>query len=189
VKEAIGRNLPVEMIPGVSAPLMALALSGLPTDRFLFAGFLPAKAGERRRRLAELESIPATLIFFDTPRRIADTLAAIEAVLGPREVCIARELTKIHQEVLRGLPGDLLAIIGARGGLRGEITLVIAPPGGEGAPKPDAEIERALDEALKSMSMSRAATHVSRKFNRSRRDMYGLALKLRDAPAGEPDAD
>ena len=188
VKEAIGRNLAVEMIPGVSAPVMALALSGLPTDRFLFAGFLPAKAGERRRRLAELASVPATLIFFDTPRRIPDTLAAIEDVLGPREVCIARELTKIHQEVLRGLPGDLKAVIGARGGLKGEITLVVAPPSGERAPEPDAEMERALDEALRSMSMSRAAARVSRQFNRPRRDVYDLALKRRASPAGEPDA-
>ena len=109
-------------------------------------------------------------------------------MLGPRPVCIARELTKLHQEVLRGLPGELLVAIGGRGGLKGEITLVVAPPGGEGAPDPDAEIERALAEALRSMSMSRAAAVVSRKFNRPRRDVYDLALRLRDTPA-EPDAD
>ncbi|MDP9138204.1 MAG: 16S rRNA (cytidine(1402)-2'-O)-methyltransferase [Pseudomonadota bacterium] len=186
VQEAIGLNLPVEMIPGPSAPLMALVLSGLPTDRFLFAGFLPARAGERRRRLAELKDVPATLLFFDTPPRIADTLTAIEAVLGPRPVCIARELTKLHQEVLRGKPREVLAAIAARGGLRGEITLVVAPPGGEHAPDADADVERALGEALRSMSTSRAAAHVARKFNRPRRAVYDLALKLRELSAGEP---
>ncbi len=188
VQEAITRNLLVELIPGVSAPLMALVLSGIPTDRFLFAGFLPSRAGERRRRLAELKSIPAALIFFDSPRRIADTLAAIEAVLGPRQVCIARELTKMHQQVLRGPPADLRAAIAGRG-LKGEVTLVVAPPGGESVVSPEAETEGALVEALKSMPMSKAAAHVSRKLNRPRRELYDLALKLRATPANRDDAD
>lgn len=191
VREAIARSLPVEMIPGASAPVMALALSGLPSDRFLFAGFLPAKASERRKRLTELGPVPATLILFETARRTPDTLAAIEAVLGPRQVCIARELTKIHQEVLRGRPRELLAILARRAGLKGEVTLVVAPPGGEGLPEPDveAELEEALAAALKSMPMSQAAAQVSRRFNRPRRDVYDLALKLRDLPVPASDGE
>jgi 16S rRNA (cytidine1402-2'-O)-methyltransferase len=187
VKEALAGDLTVDMIPGASAPLTALALSALPADRFLFAGFLPAKRGERRRRLAELASVPATLIFFDTPPRIADTLADIAAVLGSREVAIARELTKIHQEILRGSPTDLAALIGGRGGLKGEITLIIAPPAAD-APASDAAMERALEEALQSMSMSKAASEVAREFNRSRHDVYDLALKLRGVKERQSDA-
>jgi 16S rRNA (cytidine1402-2'-O)-methyltransferase len=188
VSEALAGNLKVEIIPGVSAPVAALALSALPADRFLFGGFLPGKEGERRRRLEELKAVPATLIFFDTARRVVDTLAAVEAVLGPRRVAIARELTKLHQEVLRGLPGELSAVIAARGGLKGEITLVIAPPASSSAPASNAEIERALAEAMRSLPMGKAAADVSRRFGRSRRAVYDLALRLRDGRTGPPDA-
>jgi 16S rRNA (cytidine1402-2'-O)-methyltransferase len=188
VSEALAENLKVEIIPGVSAPVAALALSALPADRFLFGGFLPGKEGERRRRLEELKAVPATLIFFDTARRVVDTLAAVEAVLGPRRVAIARELTKLHQEVLRGLPGELSAVIAARGGLKGEITLVVAPPASSSAPACNAEIERALAEAMRSLPMGKAAADVSRRFGRSRRAVYDLALRLRDGRTGPPDA-
>ncbi len=92
----------IEVMPGASAPIMAVALSGIPADRFLFAGFLPAKSAEKRRALEELRSMPAALIFFEAPGRVTDTLEAIRTVLGDRRIVIARELTKLHEEVMRG---------------------------------------------------------------------------------------
>ena len=129
VREAQAAGCAVTAIPGASAVLAALAVAGLPTDRFFFEGFLPAKEGQRRARIAELGRIPATLVLFETGPRIADALADLSEGLGPREAAVCRELTKLHEEVRRG---DLAALARdyAQGAEpRGEIVIVIAPPG------------------------------------------------------------
>ncbi|HEY7747756.1 MAG TPA: 16S rRNA (cytidine(1402)-2'-O)-methyltransferase [Aestuariivirgaceae bacterium] len=177
VVEAIARNVHVEMLPGPSAPVIALALSGLPTDRFLFAGFLPVRKAEKSRLLDQLGSIRATLIFFEAPGRVEVTIEAIKSSLGNRGIAIARELTKLHEEVLRGSPDEILAILAARPPLKGEVTIVVGPPL---APVLDTgEIEAALSDALKVLSPAKAAASIARKFSTSRRELYALALRLK----------
>lgn len=116
----------VEPVPGASAVLAALVGSGLPTDQFHFGGFLPPKQGARVRVLEGLAEEPATLIFYEAPHRILETLADIGAVMGKRDVAVARELTKIHEEVLRGTAEEILAVLGARDSVRGEFVVLIA---------------------------------------------------------------
>lgn len=174
VREALAAGLPVEVIPGASATLTALALSGLPSDRFLFAGFLPAKAGERRRLVEEFKSLQATLIFFEAPQRLGESLADLAAVLGPRPAAVARELTKLHQEVRRG---DLASLAAAYADTepKGEITLVVAP-----APEAEADfskVDRALDQALAFMPVRAAVDLVSEMLEAPRREVYARALK------------
>jgi 16S rRNA (cytidine1402-2'-O)-methyltransferase len=118
-------GIPVVPIPGPSAAIAALSGSGLPSDSFFFAGFLPARGAPRRRRLQELAGIPATLILYEGPHRLLDSLEDMIAVLGTRRACIARELTKIHEEFLQGTLAELLDILRARPKIQGEITLII----------------------------------------------------------------
>jgi 16S rRNA (cytidine1402-2'-O)-methyltransferase len=127
VRAAIGRGLPVEAVPGPSAVLHALVVSGMPTDRFVFEGFLPRKAGARARRLAELADDPRTLILYISPHRAAKELAAVAGAFGDRPAALCRELTKLHEEVWR----DGVAALAERaaGGVRGELTLVVAGRG------------------------------------------------------------
>ncbi len=128
--------MPVTSAPGPSAVLAALVVAGLPTDRFFFEGFLPAKSGARRARIAELAAIPGTLVFFESPRRLAETLGDLAAVLGPREAAVARELTKHFESVRRGGLAALAADYEREGPPKGEIVLLVAPPG-EDAPALD----------------------------------------------------
>jgi 16S rRNA (cytidine1402-2'-O)-methyltransferase len=165
---------------------MALVLSGLPLDRFLFAGFLPARQTERLKFLENLKSLNSTLVFFEAPSRIEDALLAIDAVLGARRIAVARELTKFHEEILRGEPREIAAQIHARGGLKGEITIIVEPP----PPAPSAsaaEIEAALDHALESLPPAKAAGDVAKRYGVSRKDMYALAL-ARKIGKGRSDA-
>lgn len=179
VREALAEGLAVHAIPGASAALTALALAGLPTDRFLFTGFLPAKAGERRRVLEELRAVPASLILFEAPQRLAESLADLCAALGPRPAAVARELTKLHEEIRRG---DLASLAGAYAGEpppRGEVTLVIAPPVGS---EPDlAKAEELLRKALEFMPVSAAADLISEALDAPRRAVYTRALALKDS--------
>jgi 16S rRNA (cytidine1402-2'-O)-methyltransferase len=134
VVAAAEQGLPVTCVPGPSAVTTALAVSGLPTDRFCFEGFLPRKAGERRARLAELQAERRTCVLFEAPHRLADALADMAAVLGPdRRAVVCRELTKTYEEVVRGTLPELAAWAAA--GVRGEVTLVL-----EGAPEPSVEL-------------------------------------------------
>jgi 16S rRNA (cytidine1402-2'-O)-methyltransferase len=185
VVEAIAQGYRIEVVPGASAPIMAIALSGIPSDRFLFAGFLPPKSSEKRRALEELASVPAALIFFEAPGRITGTLEAIRTVLGDRRLALARELTKLHEEVMRGSADDLLAEIASRNGLKGEITLVVAPPG-ERAADPN-EIAEALRIALAESSPARAAAEVAKRFGVPKKDLYRLAMRQRDRAGGFDD--
>src|SRR5476649_1094643 len=146
VREAIEEDIPVHAIPGASAVLTGLALSGLPSDRFLFAGFLSSKAGERDAILSELNSLRATLIFFESAQRLSDTLAAMVQILGARTAVVAREMTKLHEEVRRGTLADLAAHYAAADTPRGEVTLLVGPP--HRAETDFAAIDAALDAAL-----------------------------------------
>src|SRR5262249_17432462 len=132
VRAAIEHGISVQPVPGPSASLAALAAAGLPTDAFHFGGFLPAKAGQRAQLLESLAGEQATLIFYEAPHRVLEALEAIEKVLGPRQVVVARELTKIHEEFLRGSAAEIRSQLAARDTVKGEITILIgkaeAPP-------------------------------------------------------------
>lgn len=187
VREAIEAGLPVHAVPGPSAPLMALVLSGAPSDRFTFAGFLPNRSQARRTMLAGLAGLAGhggTLIFFETAPRVAAALADIAEVLGDPPVALARELTKLYEEVLRGRASEVAAVVAARGGLRGEITLVVAPTGQPDAAG-EAEVDEALGAALAEMTPGKAASMLARRFGVPRRELYRRALKLK----GETGAD
>jgi 16S rRNA (cytidine1402-2'-O)-methyltransferase len=167
----------VTSLPGPSAPLAALAVAGLPTDQFFFAGFLPPKQTARRARIAELARIPATLVFFETGPRVAATLADLAAGLGSREAALCRELTKLHEEVRRGDLETLARTYAAGGELRGEIVLVIAPPAAQEQPSAD-DAETLLRQALARVSLKDAVGEVALATGLSRRDLYQRALAL-----------
>lgn len=131
VDAALDEGLPVEVIPGPSAVTCALVASGLAMDHFFFEGFLPRKAGERARRLAELAPVPGALVFYESPHRVAATLDAIAEAYPARRVALVRELTKLHEECVRGMSGDLAARIRERGELRGECVVVVEGPSAE----------------------------------------------------------
>ncbi len=176
VRTAIDAGHTVTAVPGPSAALAALTLAGLPTDAFLFAGFLPARQGPRIARIRELASTPATLVLFEGPSRVAETLADLAGVLGEREGAIARELTKLHEEVRRGTLGTLAAEA-ARGEIRGEVVILVGPP--LAAEATDAEITVRLEAALASESLRDAAASVAQALGVSRKRVYDLALALK----------
>ena len=175
VKEAAEMGIPVTACPGPSAVLTGLALSGLPTDRFLFAGFVPQKQGERKRLFAEFAKLKATLIFFESPHRIVETLHDLATVLPGRAVAVTRELTKLHEEVLRGTAAEIAAQLEARTSVKGEITLLVGPPVEEEAVQ-EADLDAAIAEALADMPASKAASEVAKRFNLSRSDVYQRIL-------------
>jgi 16S rRNA (cytidine1402-2'-O)-methyltransferase len=180
VREAAESGIPVFPVPGPSAALAALIVSGLPTDRFFFQGFLPAKAGARRTVLAEIAAVPATLIIFEAARRLGPTLAEIADVLGDRDAAVGRELTKLHEEVRRGPLSRLAAHYEESPG-KGEAVIVVAPPSAEVVDSSTlaSEIEARLRELLASHGVKEAAAVVAAEFGIGRRDAYARALALR----------
>jgi 16S rRNA (cytidine1402-2'-O)-methyltransferase len=170
---AAGRT--VHTVPGPSAVIAALTLAGLPTDRFLFAGFLPAKAKARDDAIAELAGIRATLAFYESGPRLADTLAALEAGLGDRGAAVVREISKLHEETATGTLGDLANRYTDKPP-KGEIVLVVGPPA-EQAEATDSELDAALEEALQRLSASRAAAEVAASLNVPRKRAYARALE------------
>jgi 16S rRNA (cytidine1402-2'-O)-methyltransferase len=178
VAEALANGLSVTSVPGASAVLTALVVAGLPTDRFFFEGFLPPKTAARRQRIAELSSIPGTLVFFESARRVADTLVDLAAVLGPRDAVLARELTKVFETVRRGSLPDLAAAVSAEAPPKGEIVLLVGPPS-EGAPAiDDAELDLRIGKALETLSVKEAAAVVSAETGQPRRKVYARAVEL-----------
>ncbi len=174
--EAIAAGHTVTAVPGASAVLAALAVAGLPTDRFLFAGFLPPKTAARRRTLAELAGVPATLIFYESPRRLAASLADMKAVLGEsRPAAVCRELTKRFEETRRGPLGELAGHYAAAEP-RGEIVVVIGPPEVERAGP--AALDAALAVALGTLSVKDAAATVAAALGLPRREVYARALEM-----------
>src|SRR4051812_34215607 len=184
VREAAAASHTVTAAPGPSAALMALTVAGLPTDRFFFEGFLPAKEAARRTRIGELVRIPATLVLFESGPRLAATLADLAAGLGKREAAVARELTKLHEEVRRGDLVSLAADYAAGTETRGEIVIVIAPPAAEQACT--ADIDALLNRALARTSVKEAVAEVASATGAPRRAVYSRALEL--AKAGKHEA-
>jgi len=187
VAEAVAQKTPITAVPGASAVLAALVVAGLPTDRFFFEGFLPHKQGARRTRIAELVSIPGTLVFFEAPRRLADMLADLAVILGGREAAIARELTKHFETVRRGSLPDLADALAAEEPPKGEIVVLVAPPAAnQQALVGDAEIDAKLQHALRTLSVKDAASVVAAECGEKRRKIYARAVALAaGAKAGE----
>jgi 16S rRNA (cytidine1402-2'-O)-methyltransferase len=171
VQAAIAAGARVEPVPGPSALLAALAASGLATDAFHFGGFLPAKEGQRRRTLEALRGENATLIFYEAPHRIVETLQAVEEVLGPRRVVVARELTKVHEEFLRGIVAEVRAELAGRQSVKGEITLLVARA--ETPATDDTPLDEAVAECMRQgMSRMDAIKTVARQRGLPKREVY-----------------
>lgn len=186
VAEVAALGLPVVPVPGASALLSALVVAGLPTDTVLFAGFLPQKGGPRRRRIETLAAVPATLVLYESPHRVAETLADLAAILGAdRPAVVARELTKLYETVVRAPLGDLAERF-AGAPPKGEIVLVVAPPPERETSEADADA--LLLAALSTMPASAAAADVSRATGLDRRELYRRALELKGARTADPDA-
>ncbi len=179
VRECVARGIRVTPLPGASALLAALAVAGLPTDRFLFAGFLPAKVAARRAMLAGLASVPATLVFYELPHRLAAALADMADALGARDAAVARELTKLYEEVRRGTLAELAAAYADAPTPKGEIVVIVGPPPAELPPDADT-LDRALRTALSQSSLRDAVASVVRETGLPRGDVYARALELRD---------
>ncbi|MCZ6523749.1 MAG: 16S rRNA (cytidine(1402)-2'-O)-methyltransferase [Alphaproteobacteria bacterium] len=177
VRATIEAGLPVTAVPGPSAVLAALTLSGLPTDRFLFAGFLASRGARRRRELKDLAAIEATLVVLESARRLPATLADMAAALGDRPAAVARELTKRFEEVRRAPLPELARHYAAEGAPKGEVVIVVAPPGPRTVD--EAAAEAMLREALRTMGTREAAAQVAAASGIPRRRLYGRALELR----------
>jgi len=177
VREARGRGIAVTSLPGPSALVVALTLSGLPSDRFLFAGFLPNKAKARTDMLAELAGLKATLVFYETAPRLLDSLAAVAEVLPGREVAVARELTKKFEECRSGSPDELAAHYAAHPP-KGEIVLLVGPPGEAPAPG-EADVDALLRAALQTEKASQAAAQVAKATGLDRKVLYARAMELK----------
>lgn len=176
--DAIEEGLPVTSAPGASALLAALAVAGLPTDRFLFAGFPPVKAVAKSKFLAEFSNVPATLVFYESPRRLADCLKAMEAAFGgARRVAVCRELTKKFEEVRRGTISELAIKYSDEKAPKGEVVVVVGPPVNEDASEQD--IDTALRAALKTQSVKDAAKEVAEALDLPRKQLYARALELK----------
>jgi 16S rRNA (cytidine1402-2'-O)-methyltransferase len=177
VREALAQGLKVHAVPGPSAALAGLIVGGLPTDRFLFAGFLPSRAGERKRMLGELKNTQATLIFFESTQRLLESLRDMSAIFGPRRAAVARELTKLHEEVRRDGLRDLVAIYEKGVAPKGEVTVVVA-----GAEERDADLsslDPLLRSALEFMPLRAAVDLIAAACKVSRTSTYERALKLK----------
>ncbi|HMA17849.1 MAG TPA: 16S rRNA (cytidine(1402)-2'-O)-methyltransferase [Thermoanaerobaculia bacterium] len=179
VAAAAQAGFEVEVVPGPSAPAAALALSGLPAVPHFFAGFLPARTGERRRTLEKMRSREETLLWFETPHRLVESLTDAAAVLGARRACVARELTKIHEEAVRGSLPELAEIFRSRGAVRGEVTVVVE--GGAAAESKEdpafleAEIRSGISRGLSKRALARELARTS---GRSAREIYARAVEI-----------
>ncbi|MBF0356828.1 MAG: 16S rRNA (cytidine(1402)-2'-O)-methyltransferase [Alphaproteobacteria bacterium] len=176
VQAALGHEIGVTALPGASALLAALVLSGLPSDRFLFAGFLPSKQGQRKEVIAELSSVPATLIFYEAPHRTAEALTDLAEGLGDRFASVCRELTKLYEEIRRGHLKELAQHYTQSGPPKGEVVLVIAPP--DKVSSDLNGLENLLRTALETLSVRDAAETVAKASGRPRREVYNQALAL-----------
>ncbi|MGB0926133.1 MAG: 16S rRNA (cytidine(1402)-2'-O)-methyltransferase [Pikeienuella sp.] len=177
-RDAIDQELPVIALPGASALLTALTVSGLPTDRFMFCGFLPPKQTARRTSLTELAAVPGTLVFYESPRRLAAVLADMMEVLGPREAAVSRELTKKFEETRRGPLSELAAYYAETGAPKGEVVISVGPP--QKQEIGEADLDDALIKALATMRVKDAAQAVSTALGLPRRDVYNRALAIKE---------
>lgn len=176
VADAREAGVPITTLPGACAAIAGLTLSGLPNDRFLFAGFLPAKEKARRESLDELADLDATLVFYETGPRLTKSLAAIAAWGPQRTVCVARELTKLYEEARRGTAQELVDHYAAHPA-KGEIVLLIGPPAI--SETSDADVDGLLRELLDQMSPSKAAAEAARRTGRRKAELYPRAMELK----------
>ena len=177
VHEALEHGIKVYPVPGASALLAGLVASGLPSDRFLFAGFLPPKSGARRSEIESLKQVPATLVFYESGPRLAESLADLAAVLGDRGAAVARELTKLFEETRRGTLAELAAHYDEAGPPRGEIVLLVGPTKQVAATA--ADVDAALRVALNEMPTKAAASSVAEALGLPKRDVYQRALQIK----------
>jgi 16S rRNA (cytidine1402-2'-O)-methyltransferase len=178
VADAVEQGIPVDVVPGPSAAVAALVLSGLPTDRFAFEGFLPRRAGQRRTRLEELADDPRTLVLFESPRRVASLLADAVAVLGDRRAALVRELTKAHQEVIRGTLSEIGERLEGRE-LRGEVVVVLEGAGTREPVDLDRLADRVNELAAEGLSRREAAARAASETGASRREAFEASLRRR----------
>jgi 16S rRNA (cytidine1402-2'-O)-methyltransferase len=176
VRDAVDAGIYVTAAPGPSSPMTALVLSGLPTDRFLFAGYLPTKDKARRDTLAEFAPVRATLVFLESPKRLAASIASMAEILGDRAAAVAREMTKLHEEIRRGGLCDLAALYAGIPAPKGEAVVVIGPP--DHAHNAPADLDGMLIDALAGMSVRDAAAMVAAATGIPRKEVYTRALAL-----------
>lgn len=186
VEAVLEAGFPVTTVPGPSAVLAALVVAGLPTDRFFFEGFLPPKTTARRERLATLAPIPGTLVFFESPRRVAEMLADAAAVLGPRPAAVARELTKFFETVKRGPLPELAREFADAPTPKGEIVVLIGPPAEELPAADDDDLDARLRRHLQSLSVKDAVSVAVQETGLPKRRVYARAVALATARDDEP---
>jgi 16S rRNA (cytidine1402-2'-O)-methyltransferase len=180
IKAAIANKITVTPIPGVSAAIAAMSVSGLPTDSFVFVGFVPKKKGKRLKYLTELGAEPRPLIFYESPQRILSLMEEIISCIGDRNAILAREMTKLHEEFVRGTVSKILKTIRARPAVRGECTLVVA--GAEASEQVDAEtVKTEIKEALQNGQdgLSEIARTIAKKYGLPKSEVYDLALEVK----------
>ncbi|MDD2582613.1 MAG: 16S rRNA (cytidine(1402)-2'-O)-methyltransferase [Desulfuromonadaceae bacterium] len=179
VRDAVAENIPVVPVPGACAAITALAASGLPTDTFTFAGFPPSRQGKRRTFLSGVNKLPGTLVLYEAPHRLIDTLNDIREVLGERQVIVARELTKMYEEFIRGSTSEVIAAV-SHGIVRGEVVILIAP--GEVAPEESEPLENVLRRLMAggTLSIKDIAKQAAVVSGVSRSEAYAEALRLKN---------
>lgn len=179
VESCIEEGITLTTIPGASAVLSALVLSGLPTDRFFFHGFLPNKTVGRQKALAEIKDVPGSLVFLESAKRLAASLSDMAEVLGPRPVAVTRELTKIYEEIKRGSLEHLSQFYRENGPPKGEVTIVVGPPQPVKAPVGD-ELDALISDALSRFSVKEVARQISLETGLAKRLIYNRALELKN---------
>jgi 16S rRNA (cytidine1402-2'-O)-methyltransferase len=181
IRTAVERDIKVIPIPGPSAAVSALSASGLPTDSFVFVGFPPRKRGKRADALAALKDQPRTLIFYESPRRMLALIEAVAEVMGDREAVLCREMTKVHEEFIRGRLSDILETLRSRGDIKGECTFLVSGCGRDAMPSPETlrhEIEAALDEP--GSRLSTVARRLAEQYGVSKNIIYKEAVKIKE---------
>lgn len=181
VRKCVDNGIYVTSVPGACAFLTALQLSGLPSHRFLFQGFLPPKTTARKKELTELSRVPATLIFYESPQRLEETLTDMLEILGNRFAAVVREITKKFEQTVRGTFTDLLDGYAQNGYPKGEIVIVVEPPATEKADP--VEIDALLNQALLTMRVKDAAAFVAEQTGESKKNLYQRALDLQNEQA------
>ncbi len=181
VEQCAAEAIPMTCVPGATASLTALVLSGLPTDKFMFAGFLPPKSAARKTALAGIKTVPATLVFYETAPRLIASLADMQEILGDRPATVARELTKKFEEVRRGILSALVAHYAAHGAPKGEIVIVVGAPLAEAENWTSAKVDDLLRRMMtaQGMSLKDAAAFVAAQSGLKKRDVYQRALLLK----------
>lgn len=184
VVDAIAAGIRIVPLPGASASTTALCASGLPTDRFLFEGFLPAKAQERKANLQRLRDESATLVFYEGPHRLAEALADMLSIFGDRQIAVARELTKVHEEFLRGKLSEVLASLGD-GEVKGELVIMVQGSSGD-APVSEVALRATIRRlAGDGMGVKEIAELLGERYGLSKKEVYKLALELKSAQTGD----